>query len=92
MSKKQNSELAIEISEIRFSWGNHHPILEIERLRINRGEQIFIEGPNGSGKSTLLSSIAGADWHWPVGEFLRASMMRYSALKLLRFWIITLWT
>jgi putative ABC transport system ATP-binding protein len=59
MSKKQSSELAIEISKLCFSWDSHVPILEIERLQIDRGERIFIEGPSGSGKSTLLSLIAG---------------------------------
>ena len=59
MSKKQTSELAIEISELCFSWDGHAPTLDIERLQINRGERIFIEGPSGSGKSTLLSLIAG---------------------------------
>jgi putative ABC transport system ATP-binding protein len=59
MSPKKHSELAVEISELRFSWDDRAPILEIERLQINRGERIFIEGPSGSGKSTLLSLIAG---------------------------------
>lgn len=59
MSKKQNSELAIDISELCFSWDGHAPTIDIERLQINRGERIFIEGPSGSGKSTLLSLIAG---------------------------------
>jgi putative ABC transport system ATP-binding protein len=59
MSKKQTSELAIEISELCFSWDSHAPILKIECLQINHGERIFIEGPSGSGKSTLLSLIAG---------------------------------
>ena len=59
MSKKQSTQLAIEISELRFSWDGHAPILKIECLQINRGERIFIEGPSGSGKSTLLSLIAG---------------------------------
>ncbi len=59
MSKKQTTELAIEISELCFSWDGHAPTLDIERLQINRGERIFIEGPSGSGKSTLLSLIAG---------------------------------
>ena len=59
MSKKQSTELAIEISELCFSWDGHAPTLDIERLQINRGERIFIEGPSGSGKSTLLSLIAG---------------------------------
>ncbi len=59
MSPKKHAELAVEISELRFSWNRHAPILEIECLQINRGERIFIEGPSGSGKSTLLSLIAG---------------------------------
>ena len=59
MSKKQNTDPAIDISELRFSWEGSDPILDIERLQIKNGERVFIEGPSGSGKSTLLSLIAG---------------------------------
>ena len=56
---EQPSASAIDISELRFSWNDRDPVLEIERLQIKRGERVFISGPSGSGKSTLLSLIAG---------------------------------
>jgi putative ABC transport system ATP-binding protein len=59
MPKKNNPDLAIDVSGLRFSWHSHDPLLEIDALQIKRGERIFIEGPSGSGKSTLLSLIAG---------------------------------
>jgi putative ABC transport system ATP-binding protein len=34
-------------------------VLDIESLRLSRGERLFLRGPSGSGKSTLLSLIAG---------------------------------
>ncbi len=79
MSKKRSSELAIEISKLCFSWDSHAPILEIERLQINRGERIFIEGPSGSGKSTLLSLIAGVIT--PQKGTIRIHGRRVSELK-----------
>ena len=79
MSKKRSSELAIKISELCFSWDGHAPILEIERLQINRGERIFIEGPSGSGKSTLLSLIAGVIT--PQNGTIRIYGKRVSKLK-----------
>jgi len=55
-----NTAPAIDISTLRFSWGNgQDPILDIENLQIKCEERIFIEGPSGCGKSTLLSLIAG---------------------------------
>jgi putative ABC transport system ATP-binding protein len=60
MPNKKNNTLAIDITELRFSWRDGlEPVLAIERLQVKRGERIFIEGPSGSGKSTLLSLIAG---------------------------------
>lgn len=79
MSKKQSSELAIEISELCFSWDGHAPILGIKCLQINRGERIFIEGPSGSGKSTLLSLIAGVIT--PQKGTIRVDGRRVSELK-----------
>jgi len=59
MSDAQQPDIAIDISELCFSWDNRLPILEIERLNFKKGQRVFVEGPSGSGKSTLLSLIAG---------------------------------
>lgn len=57
---KPKKVMAVDISGLCFSWRDRlDPILEIDCLKIGRGERVFIEGPSGSGKSTLLSLIAG---------------------------------
>ena len=51
---------AVDISGLRFSWGiSSAPVLDIDRLQIDKGRQVFIEGPSGSGKSTLLGLLGG---------------------------------
>ena len=59
MSDELKQNPAIDITGLRFAWRGCPPVLNIESLRINHGERVFIEGPSGSGKSTLLSLIAG---------------------------------
>ena len=50
----------IELSNVRFGWSSSSPIIvDIESLRIEEGERVFLRGPSGSGKSTLLSLLAG---------------------------------
>jgi putative ABC transport system ATP-binding protein len=50
----------IELSNVRFSWAPASPVVvDIEHLRIEEGERVFLRGPSGSGKSTLLSLLAG---------------------------------
>lgn len=50
----------IELSNLRFSWSPASPaVIDIESLRIEEGERVFLRGPSGSGKSTLLSLLAG---------------------------------
>jgi putative ABC transport system ATP-binding protein len=51
---------AVDISGLRFSWSvSSVPVLNIDSLRIGKGQRVFIEGPSGSGKSTLLALLAG---------------------------------
>ncbi|UCH23194.1 MAG: ABC transporter ATP-binding protein [Deltaproteobacteria bacterium] len=54
------TENVIDINNLQFAWRNNAaPVLDIDNLRVERGQRLFIEGPSGSGKSTLLSLLAG---------------------------------
>jgi putative ABC transport system ATP-binding protein len=51
---------AVVLRGVRYAWDPRgDPSLELEALRIARGERLFIEGPSGCGKSTLLGLVAG---------------------------------
>src|SRR5581483_9925666 len=50
---------ALDIEHLEFAWSHGEPLLEIERLRLSRGERVFLSGASGSGKSTLLGIIGG---------------------------------
>lgn len=53
-------EPIVELANVRFSWSARSPIVvDIESLRIENAQRIFLRGPSGSGKSTLLSLLAG---------------------------------
>lgn len=49
---------SIEIQNLKFSYGAH-AILDIDEIKIQEGEFVFLFGPSGSGKSTLLELVAG---------------------------------
>jgi tungstate transport system ATP-binding protein len=51
------SEPLLEIRGLRVRRGER-PVLDIDRLEIQRGETLAVVGPNGAGKSTLLLVIA----------------------------------
>ncbi|MEM9763347.1 MAG: ABC transporter ATP-binding protein [Pseudomonadota bacterium] len=53
------AEAALALEGIRFSWPGSGFTLEIDALRVARGEAVLIRGPSGSGKSTLLSLVCG---------------------------------
>ena len=50
---------AIDLEQLTFAWPGAPALLRIERLRVARGERVFLRGPSGSGKSTLLGLIGG---------------------------------
>lgn len=51
---------AINIQNLTFHWRKEGAVvLDLPRLRVGRGERVFIKGASGSGKSTLLSLIGG---------------------------------
>jgi len=54
------SEQVVDLDDVRFSWHDAPPwVIDIQALRVSRGERVFLQGPSGSGKSTLLSLLAG---------------------------------
>jgi putative ABC transport system ATP-binding protein len=55
-----SAEPAIAIEALRYRWPRAPmPCIDIDALRIERGERVFLHGPSGSGKSTLLGLIGG---------------------------------
>lgn len=54
---------ALAIAELRHAFvdpqGGRLPILDVERLQIERGQTLVVRGESGSGKTTLLHLIAG---------------------------------
>jgi len=54
------SDQIIRLVKLRFAWpGQPIPLLDIAKLDVTYGEQLFVRGASGSGKSTLLGLIAG---------------------------------
>ena len=50
---------AIEITDLRFGYGDDADVVAIPQFTIAAGERVFLFGPSGSGKTTLLSLIGG---------------------------------
>ncbi|MEG9435177.1 ATP-binding cassette domain-containing protein [Edaphobacter sp. HDX4] len=50
---------AVALQDVSFGYDVRSPILQVNRLNIQRGKKIFIHGVAGSGKTTLLGLIAG---------------------------------
>ena len=57
--EESSNKDAIALRNVVFAFAKSVPILDIEELRIPRGQSIFLHGPSGSGKTTLLSVISG---------------------------------
>jgi len=57
---KNENEVIIHLSNLVFNWSPFQSkCINIESLKIYRGERIFLYGPSGSGKSTLLGLLTG---------------------------------
>jgi putative ABC transport system ATP-binding protein len=55
-------DCVVEVQALRFAWSRGAaPLLDIDSLRIARGERVFLRGASGSGKSTLLGLLAGVN-------------------------------
>jgi putative ABC transport system ATP-binding protein len=54
------NDTILQLENVRFNWPRStRACLDIESLRIDTGEAVFLHGPSGCGKSTLLSLMAG---------------------------------
>ncbi|MDJ0931502.1 MAG: ABC transporter ATP-binding protein [Breoghania sp.] len=49
----------IELTDIRFSYPGHSPVLNGAALTVSAGGRVCISGYNGAGKSTMLKLIVG---------------------------------
>jgi len=49
----------VQINGLSFAWPGAAPVVQIDSLRLEQGEHLFIQGPSGSGKSTLLNLVCG---------------------------------
>src|SRR6187399_2433203 len=59
MTVASAAEPAVELSSLRFAYRPGRDVLNIDHLRVDRGETVFLHGPSGSGKTTLLGILAG---------------------------------
>jgi putative ABC transport system ATP-binding protein len=54
-----NTDPVLELQNVKFGYDRSETLIQIDELRIERGESVFLRGPSGSGKSTLLGLIGG---------------------------------
>lgn len=59
-----NTDPVLELQNIKFGYDRSETLIQIDELRIARGESVFLRGPSGSGKSTLLGLIGGVLNPW----------------------------
>ncbi|WP_282785727.1 MULTISPECIES: ABC transporter ATP-binding protein, partial [unclassified Nocardia] len=52
---------AVELRDVRFTYGDGAPVLDGLDLEFRAGETTAVVGPSGSGKSTLLALVAGLE-------------------------------
>ena len=58
-AKGKNSQVALAVEHLDFSYDAKHPILQDIDFSVNKGEMISIVGKNGAGKTTLSSLTCG---------------------------------
>ncbi len=56
---EHQSELALEVSGLSFSYPDQPGVLQDVRLAVQPGERVGLIGPNGAGKTTLFLLVCG---------------------------------
>lgn len=60
----------VSLDQVKFRWpGQKADTVDIDELRLNAGEHLFVRGASGSGKTTLLNLLAGI--HTPTQGQIR---------------------
>lgn len=60
----------LSLDGVKFRWpGQAADIVDIDELRLDAGEHLFVRGSSGSGKTTLLNLLAGV--HTPTSGTVR---------------------
>ncbi len=54
-----DSEFAIQVENVSFSYPDGHEVLRGASCAIKKGEKVALIGPNGAGKSTFMSLLNG---------------------------------
>lgn len=57
--KEANSDMAVEMSDIVFSYRADKPLLEKASMQVKTGESVAVIGPSGCGKTTLSKLLLG---------------------------------
>lgn len=79
--KERASPLAVEISDLSFSYVEQNPVLKKVSLDVIKGERLGIIGPSGAGKSTLLLHLNGVLRGSGSININGMSLMRKQSLK-----------
>ena len=61
---KQSPAKSIVFTNLTFAYHRKHPILDIDRLELPRGQITALIGNNGAGKSTLAQVLCGLRGGW----------------------------
>jgi zinc transport system ATP-binding protein len=54
-------QLAVQLLDVSFSYGQGRPVLEHVNLELGQGEFVAVAGPNGGGKTTLVRILLGLE-------------------------------
>lgn len=83
-AQNQQTEAALVVENITFSYGENREILENFSLSVKKGECVAITGPSGCGKTTLSKLLLGL---YPVSEgeiYVSGRQMRKHTLDEMR--------